>query len=279
MVPDLGGKSAAAASGHHDGREQHPQFPQHGDADHVDRIDAGTELLQLQRAHEGDDDTDQEGEQADDRQSVEARGLEMMEGRPPVESPGTDYDSGDRNDAQPEETEQFPYPDADANGPPADQGQLGARTAGAPRPGLVGGGRLGVGHAAQQPPIPFVHPGDGIRRRYGADQQLRARAVQCGQGAGVDLMDRAAGQPRPLEPPRQEADLGQPPYAADTQAVLVLQIEPGERPLAGRGCGSFCHAACPAGHRQGDHIADAAAPERDISCRPGGTHAIFALQQ
>ena len=52
---EFGGIGAAGAAGHHDGDDQHADFAQDEDADHVDHIGFGAELAEMEDALLGDD--------------------------------------------------------------------------------------------------------------------------------------------------------------------------------------------------------------------------------
>ena len=61
--------------------DQHAQFAQHQDADHVDDVDFGAKGAEVEDALLGDDGADQERDQNNDRHRAPADALEVMNGR------------------------------------------------------------------------------------------------------------------------------------------------------------------------------------------------------
>ncbi len=57
---ELGRVGAAGAAGDHDADDEHADFAQHQDADHVDDIDFGAESAEMENALLRDDGADQE---------------------------------------------------------------------------------------------------------------------------------------------------------------------------------------------------------------------------
>ena len=57
---EFGGIGAAGAAGHHDADDEHADFAQHQDADHVDDVDVGAEGAETENALLRDDGADQE---------------------------------------------------------------------------------------------------------------------------------------------------------------------------------------------------------------------------
>ena len=75
----FGGVGAAGAAGDHDGDDQHADFAQHEDADHVDHVFVGAELAEMKEALLGDDAADQEGNEQDDRHGLPADAVQVMD--------------------------------------------------------------------------------------------------------------------------------------------------------------------------------------------------------
>lgn len=63
-------------SRHHDAGHEGAQLPCHADRDEVRHVDAGSERLELHRAHEGEHRPDQEVDERHDPERPHARGLE-----------------------------------------------------------------------------------------------------------------------------------------------------------------------------------------------------------
>ena len=78
---DFGGEGAAGTAGDDDRGKQQPDLAQEDDGDEIDGKDVGAELLELRRTLLGDDRADEKGEQADQRQRVEARFLHVVNER------------------------------------------------------------------------------------------------------------------------------------------------------------------------------------------------------
>ena len=69
----FGGVGAAGAAGDHDRDDQHADFAQHKDADHIDHVFVGAELAKMKEALLGDDAADQERNEKDDRRPGHTR--------------------------------------------------------------------------------------------------------------------------------------------------------------------------------------------------------------
>ena len=74
---DRGGEGRGRAAGDDDRGQQDAELAQHRDGDQVDDEDLGAELAELDRAHVGEHDADQEGHQRGDRQRVQPRLLHV----------------------------------------------------------------------------------------------------------------------------------------------------------------------------------------------------------
>ena len=61
--------------------DQHADFAQHQDADHVDDVDVGAEFAEMEDALLRDDAADQEGDQQDDRHRAPADIVELVHHR------------------------------------------------------------------------------------------------------------------------------------------------------------------------------------------------------
>ena len=75
-------------AGHHDGDEQHADFPRDQNADHVDDIVFGAELAEMEEALLRDDAADEEGNQDDDRRGLPADPVELVDRRSEAEMLG-----------------------------------------------------------------------------------------------------------------------------------------------------------------------------------------------
>ena len=70
---ELRGEGGPGAAGHDDGGHQCAHLAGHGDAHQIGDVDLGTELRELDRADEGEDEPDQEGDERHDRQARRRR--------------------------------------------------------------------------------------------------------------------------------------------------------------------------------------------------------------
>ena len=66
--------------------DQHADLAQHQHADHVDDIDVGAEVAEMENALLRDDGADQEGDEQDDRHRAPADPVEMMHDRSEAEA-------------------------------------------------------------------------------------------------------------------------------------------------------------------------------------------------
>ena len=78
---EFGGVGAARTAGDHDRDDQHAEFAQHQDADHVDDVGVGAEFAEMEDALLRDDGADQEGDQHHDRDRLKADLVELIDQR------------------------------------------------------------------------------------------------------------------------------------------------------------------------------------------------------
>ena len=86
----LGGVGASRAPRDHDGDDQHADFAQDQNADHVDDVNIRAEPAEMEKSLLRDDAADQEGDEQDDRYRLPADPVEMMYGRCQSEGFGLD---------------------------------------------------------------------------------------------------------------------------------------------------------------------------------------------
>ena len=78
---EFGGVGAAGAAGHHDAGDEHADFAQHQDRDHVDDIGVGAEGAETQDALLRENGADQERGEKDDRDGAQPDAIELIDRR------------------------------------------------------------------------------------------------------------------------------------------------------------------------------------------------------